>query len=124
MTSALSYHDLIDELPLLLDAAIPRGARSPATEHAISWHQFDGPTFALGRDEVQVAGTDLSIGIYSPERSIADAFRLRRQVGHEVARDALKEWLRRGGKPSRLAQTASQLPRAKAPVLSALEIQA
>lgn len=33
------------------------------------------------------------IGIYSPERSIADAFRLRGEVGYELARDALREWL-------------------------------
>jgi len=30
------------------------------------------------------------IGIYSPERSVADAFRLRGEVGHELARDALR----------------------------------
>jgi hypothetical protein len=42
------------------------------------------------------------IGIDSPERSIADAFRLRGEFGCELARDALREWLRRGGKPARL----------------------
>ena len=105
----------------MLDIAIARGSRTPASSGSITWHQFDKPTFAIGRDEVTIPGTDLVIGIYSPERSIADAFRLRGDVGYELARDALKEWLRRGGKPAQLIQIASQLPRAIGPVLRALE---
>lgn len=35
-------------------------------------------------------------------------------------RDALREWLRRGGKPARLIEIASHLPRAKSPVLDNL----
>jgi hypothetical protein len=64
------------------------------------------------------------IGMYSAERSIADAFRLRGEVGYELAREALREWLRRGGKPARLIEIATRLPRAKTPVLHALEMLA
>ncbi|CCK55022.1 Conserved protein of unknown function (part2) [Mycobacterium canettii CIPT 140070008] len=60
----------------------------------------------------------------SPERSIADTFRLRYEVGYELARDALREWLRRGGKPARLIEIATRLPREKSPVLRALEMLA
>lgn len=121
LASALAHHDLIDAIPATLDIAIPRGARPPATEQAITWHQFDAGTFELGRSEMRVEGAKVSIGLYSPERCIADAFRLRGQLGYEIARDSLKEWLRRGGKPSHLMQIALQLPRAKAPVLRALK---
>ena len=69
-----------------------------------------------------IEGAGLSIGLYSPERCIADAFRLRGQLGYEIARDSLKEWLRRGGKPNSLIQIAVQLPRAKTPVVRALEM--
>ena len=122
LTSALAHHDLTDAIPDILDVAIPRGGRSPATEHAITWHQFDAATFDLGRDEIPIEGTGLSIGLYSPERCITDAFRLRGQLGYETARDALKEWLRRGGKPNTLMRIALQLPRAKTPLLHALEM--
>jgi len=47
---------------------------------------------------------------------LASSFRLRGEVGYELARDALREWLRRGGKPARLIETASRLPRAKSPI--------
>ena len=122
LTSALAHHDLTDAIPVALDVAIPRGSRTPASTAAIAWHHFDRATFQVGRDEILIAGADQKIGIYSPERSIADAFRLRGEVGYELARDALREWLRRGGKPARLIDMASRLPRAKSPVLQALQM--
>lgn len=121
LISALAHHDLIDAIPESLDVAIPRGGRAPATEQAITWHQFDAATFNLGRETTPITGTDLTIGLYSSERCIADAFRLRGQVGYETARDALKEWLRRGGKPARLIGFATKLPRARGPILQALD---
>ena len=121
LASALAHHDLTDAIPAALDVAIPRGSRTPASTGAIAWHQFDKATLDIGREEIPIPATDRTIGIYSPERSIADAFRLRGEVGYELAREALKEWLRRGGKPARLMEIASRLPRAKSPVLRALE---
>lgn len=122
LTSALAHHDLTDVIPAALDVAIPRGSRTPVSTGAVAWHQFDRATFDIGRKEIVIPGTDQQIGIYSPERSIVDAFRLRGDVGYELARDALKEWLSRGGKPARLMEIASQLPRAKSPVLQALKV--
>jgi hypothetical protein len=122
LTSALAYHDLTDAIPAALDIAIPRGARTPASTGAIAWHHFDRATFEIGRERITIPGSDQTIGIYSPERSVADAVRLRGEVGYELGRDALREWLRRGGKPARLIDIAIHLPRARSPVLHALEI--
>jgi predicted transcriptional regulator of viral defense system len=121
LISALAHHELTDAIPTALDVAIPRGVRIPPASASISWHSFDAATFDFGREDMLIAGTETSIGIYSAERSIADAFRLRGDLGYEVARDALKEWLRRGGKPARLMDFARVLPRAKAPILTALD---
>jgi predicted transcriptional regulator of viral defense system len=121
LTSALAYHDLTDAIPDALDIAIPRGSRAPATRAAINWHLFAKETFDLGRTEIAVPGSSLRIGIYSPERCIADAFRLRGDLGYELGRDALREWLRRGGKPAQLMAIATRLPRTKGPLLQALE---
>lgn len=121
LTSALSRHDLIDTTPAALDIAIPRGSRIPTGNPSIAWHSFSQATFDLGRDEIPIPGTESTIGLYSPERSIADAFRLRGEVGYELARDALKEWLRRGGKRTRLVRFATALPRARTPILTALD---
>jgi hypothetical protein len=122
LTSALAYHELTDAIPAALDVAIPRGARTPASTGAIAWHQFDRATFEIGREQIAIPGSDQTIGIYSPERSIADAFRLRGEVGYGLARDALREWLHRGGKPARLIEIGAQLPRAKSAILQALDM--
>lgn len=121
LTSALAHYDLTDAIPRALDIALPRGSRIPSSEAAIEWHLFDRETFDLGRTEIEIPGSALRIGIYSPERCIADAFRLRGAVGYELGRDAMREWLRRGGKPARLMEIASQLPRSKGPLLRTLE---
>jgi len=99
-----------------------RAARPPVTDTAIAWHRFDRSTFDVGRGTVSVGGTDTEIGLYSPERCIADAFRLRGLIGYETARDALKEWLRRGGRPASLIEVAALLPRTRTPILHALEV--
>lgn len=122
LLSALAHYDLTDAVPDALDVAIPRGMRAPVTEGAIRWHRFDAATFDLGRDETLIPGSSQHIGLYSAERTIVDCFRLRATVGYEVARDATKEWLRRGGKPAELMRFALQLPRAKAPLMQALEV--
>ncbi|UYM06326.1 type IV toxin-antitoxin system AbiEi family antitoxin domain-containing protein [Solicola gregarius] len=122
LTSALAYHDLTDTIPDALDIAIPRGARIPATGAAIAWHSFAKDTFDLGRDTIPIPGSELRIGIYSPERTIADAFRLRGDLGYELGRDALREWLRHGGKPAQLIAIATRLPRTKQPILQALDL--
>ena len=124
LTSALAIHDLTDTIPDALDVAIPRGARVPATQAAINWHLFAKATFDLGRTQIPVPGSELRIGIYSPERCIVDAFRLRGELGYDLGREALREWLRRGGKPAQLVSLAARLPRAKGPVLQALELLA
>lgn len=121
LTSALAHYDLTDAIPDALDVALPRGARTPATSSAIRWHHFDRPTFSFGRGEIPILGTTETIGIYSPERCIADAFRLRGGLGYELGRDALREWLRRGGKPASLMSIAAELPRARRPLLDALQ---
>jgi len=124
LTSALAHYDLTDEIPEALEVAIPRGSRLPATEGAISWRSFDAATFEIGRSMIDIEGSDLRVGIYSPERCIADAFRMRAEVGYELGRDALKEWLRRGGKPTTMIAMAESLPRARRPLVTALEILA
>jgi hypothetical protein len=69
---------------------------------------------------VHVRVLDVGVGrwfravlLYSPERSIVDAYRLRHLEGEELGREALKAWLRyRGSQPSMLLQVAAPFPKA------------
>lgn len=120
LTSALAHHGLTDTIPHWIDLALPRGTRKPRVE-SVRWHLFDVDTFDMGRSTIPVQGTPFSVGIYSPERTIVDCFRLRDVTGYEIAVEALRNWLpRRGSNPVALLNLAEQLPRAQAPVRNAL----
>lgn len=122
LASALARHGLTDAIPAANDIAIPRGTRRPVVDTPVQWHWFDPATFTLGRESTELdAGT--RIGIYSPERSIVDAFRTRGVEGHELGYEALRRWLsQRGSRPGELLDLARRLPRATTPVRIALEV--
>ncbi|BEP16607.1 hypothetical protein acdb102_49180 [Acidothermaceae bacterium B102] len=122
LRSALARHDLIDDIPGQIDLALPRSTRPPHLDAPISWHRFDPATFDLGRETIEL-GHRVIIGLYSPERSILDAFRLRRLEGPELGNEALRRWLgRRGAHPSTLLRLAAQFPRTEAPLRRSLEV--
>lgn len=123
LLSALSLHDLTDEIPRASDIALPRGERTLATRFTpIRWHSFDRDTFEIGRQHHQLTD-DLTIGLYSAERTIIDAYRMRHELGADIANEALKRWLRRrGSTPSSLLELAKSFPKALPGLRTALEI--
>jgi hypothetical protein len=54
LRSALTRHDLIDDIPAVVDIAIPRGSWAPATTAAVRWRSFDPVTFAIGREHLDI----------------------------------------------------------------------
>jgi hypothetical protein len=122
LRTALARHSLIDDIPADIDLALPRGTRAPALDGPYAWHRFDPATFDLGRTDLAI-GAGATIGLYSAERSIIDAFRLRRIEGPELGNEALRRWLRtRGAQPAALLRLAAQFPRTEAPLRRALEV--
>lgn len=121
LLSALAHHDLTDAIPAQHDLALPRGVWHPHTGAAVRWHSFDPPTFDIGRTTTPVDDQTM-IGLYDAPRTIVDAYRLRASVGVDTAHEALKRWLRKGGQPAALLDTASAFPTARPAILAALEI--
>ena len=97
-----------------------RGMATPDIR-PVRWHTFDRATFELGRSEISVDDTHV-LGLYNAPRTIVDAFRLRREVGPEVANEALRRWLRQGGEPSELMRVTNSFPAAKPAILHALQV--
>lgn len=124
LVSALATYGLSDQIPTALDVAIPRPARIPASEGAISWHLFNAASYDIGREPITIPGTDIRSWIYSPERCIVDAVRLRGRLGYETGIDALKSWLNAGGRPADLMRVAGQVPRATSAIHAALQVLA
>lgn len=122
LTSALVRHDLSDDIPPVIDVALPRGAWHPRVTRPVRWHSFAVATFELDREQIKL-DSSTSIGLYGPRRSIVDAFRLSHQIGHEVAVEAVRRWLRgRGNSPSSLLEMARHFPRTESEVLRVLQV--
>jgi len=121
LLSALAQHELTDVIPPVHDIAIPRGVWQPVVSAPVHWHKFDPATFEVGRTEIQLDST-YALGLFDAPRSIIDAFRLRRAVGPEIANEALRRWLRRGGKPADLMRLAKVFPAAQAALLHSLQV--
>lgn len=121
LRSALGRHGLIDDIPTSYDLALPRGTWAPAVGAPVTWHHFDARTFDVGRQELQI-GPDHRIGLYEPERTIVDAYRMRGLEGPELGTEALRRWLRAGGQASVLLRTAQQFPAALPSLRAALEV--
>jgi predicted transcriptional regulator of viral defense system len=121
LLSALARHELTDIIPSLHDVALPRGVWQPVVSAPVHWHKFDAETFDVGRTEIRLDST-YAIGLYDAPRSIIDAFRLRRAMGPEIPNEALRRWLRRGGKPADLMRLSRTFPAARPALLHTLQV--
>jgi predicted transcriptional regulator of viral defense system len=120
LLSALAWHELTEIIPPVHDVAIPRGAWQPVVSAPVHWHQFAPATFHVGRTEIQL--DTYALGLYDAARSIIDAFRLRRAVGPEIANEAVRRWLRCGGRPADLMRLTKAFPAARSPLLNTLQV--
>ena len=122
LITALARHGLTDVIPDSVDIAIPRGRRIPALQSPANVHLFAKRTFDLGRRVIR-AGDDLTLGLYSAERSLIDMVRLRHREGTEIAWGALRRWLRRNdARPAALLEMARCFHGAESAVHHALEV--
>jgi predicted transcriptional regulator of viral defense system len=122
LETALARHHLIDSIPAAIDIAVPRGSARPKFRAPIRLHQFDQRTFDLGRQMLAVGGRR-EIGLFSAERSLLDAIRLRHREGSDIAYEALRNWLNLPGRsPAQLIAMARQLPAAETALRHALAV--
>lgn len=76
----------------------------------------------MGRGTHQLPGGH-QIGIFTPERTLIDIFRLRHDWGTDLAVTALKAWLARPGNiPATLISMSDSFADARPSLISALEI--
>lgn len=106
LISALDHHGLTTEIPREVQIALPRGTKTPRIEYPpIRVFRFSPPAFRDGVEVETLDGQD--VRIFSPAKSIADAFKFRNQLGVEVAVEALKTGLEeRTARPAELVRFA------------------
>ena len=93
LLSALRYHGLTTQLPHAVWMTIPRNARTPSVQGLrIEVVRANDEVLKAGVDYVQVEGVD--VPIYGVAKTVADCFKHRRNVGEDVAVEALRDALR------------------------------
>ena len=95
LISALDWHDLTTQIPHEVHVALPKAARAPR----LAWpplrvFRFSEPAYSAGAQTHEIDG--VPVRIYSAEKTLADCFKFRNQLGLETVLEALKEYLRRG----------------------------
>jgi len=94
LISALDWHDLTTQIPHEIHIAMPKSARAPRLPWPpVHVYRFTEPAYSAGAETHEIDG--VSLRIYSAEKTLADCFKFRNQVGLDVALEALKEYIRR-----------------------------
>jgi predicted transcriptional regulator of viral defense system len=94
LISALSFHELTTQVPHTLDVALERGTRKPRLDYPPTrFFWFSGPAFHEGIETHTLDA--MPVRIYDPEKTLADCFRYRNQLGMDVVLEALRLWRER-----------------------------
>lgn len=102
LVSALSYHGLTTTIPAETWIAIPKTAWVPRMTFPTRFLRLGAEAHAAGIETIKIGRT--KVRIYNKAKTVCDALRFRDKVGVEVAFEALKTYLRLGGRPDELLQ--------------------
>lgn len=95
--SALSQYGLTTFMPTEIMIAVPQGYHAPTMFYPpISVFHFSKDQYEAGMEVVQAKQG--SYRIYSPEKSVCDAFRFRRKLGDDTAKEVLFAYLEKKDK--------------------------
>jgi len=95
LTSALSFHEITTQIPHAVDMAIFKGSAKPRIKFPpVSVHWFSEEIYSAGVEEHQINGT--IVKIYSIEKTIADCFKYRDEIGMDILLEALKMCRQKG----------------------------
>jgi len=100
LISALAHHGLTTQIPHVIDIALPSHAKVPKADGVplkVFW--YPEPSFRAGVEVVAI--DEVSVRIYSAEKTIADCFKYRNKIGLDLAIEALRTYRERTPKPNR-----------------------
>ncbi len=91
LVSALAFYELTMQVPHVVDLALEQGAEPPRLDHPpLRLFRFSGAAWREGVETHEIDG--VPVRMYSPAKSVADAFKMRNRIGLDVAIEALKAY--------------------------------
>ncbi len=105
LVSALSFHETTTEVPHEVYLAVQKGKEKPKMDFPPTrvFH-FSDETFSHGIEEYSQDGN--RIRVYSKEKTVADCFKFRNRIGLDVALEALRLCIRKGGSRKKILEFA------------------
>ncbi len=100
LISALSFYGLTTTIPGETWIAIPKTSWVPRMAFPARFIRLTEEAHSSGVEIIKISGT--KVRIYSKAKTVCDALRFRDKIGYEVAFEALKAFLRQGGRPDEL----------------------
>jgi predicted transcriptional regulator of viral defense system len=92
LISALYFHRLTTQIPQWVYLALPRGAKPPKVEYPpIKAFIRSAKQYSAGVEEHILDG--VKVRVYSREKTVADCFKYHKQIGKEIALEALKDYM-------------------------------
>lgn len=89
LISALSFHDITTLIPHEIYVALERGTDEPRLKYPpIRTFRFSGESYSKGIETHNI--DNVSIKVYSLEKTLADCFKFRNKIGLDSAIEALK----------------------------------
>jgi predicted transcriptional regulator of viral defense system len=93
LISALYFHELTTQIPHYVYVALPRAIKKSRIDYPpIKFFYRSDRQYLAGIHEYTIDG--VRIRIYDKEKTIADCFMYRKQIGGEIALEALKDYMR------------------------------
>jgi predicted transcriptional regulator of viral defense system len=94
LVSALAWHGLTTQIPRRIDLAVARNARLPVLDYPpVRGYRFSGERFTSGIEQHDLDGIELQV--YAPEKTLADCFAFRNNLGMDVVLEALNLYRKR-----------------------------
>jgi predicted transcriptional regulator of viral defense system len=91
LVSALAFYELTTQVPHFVDLALEQGSKPPRLEFPpLRLYWFSGAAWREGVETHEIDG--VPVRMYSPAKSVADAFKMRNRIGLDVAIEALKAY--------------------------------
>jgi len=92
LISALYFHRLTTQIPRRVYIALPRGIAYPKVEYPPVKAFFrSAKQYTAGMEEHTLDG--VKVRIYSREKTVADCFKYYKQIGKDIALEALKDYM-------------------------------
>jgi predicted transcriptional regulator of viral defense system len=93
LISALYFHELTTQIPHYVYIALPRAIKKARINYPpIKFFYRSDQQYLAGIQEYTIDG--VTIRIYDKEKTIADCFMYRKQIGGDIALEALKDYMR------------------------------